>query len=146
MIKKVHHACIAVSNIEEAVAFYRDTLGLKMTMDFEISGEELDALLGVKSAHLRMAYFDEGLEIAYYYSPIDGKPLNARPWDFGFTFLILEVDDLDKTYAELVKKGVKFSAPPPLGKTEIPTEGKVRAVHLHAPDNVRMSLIELPKK
>lgn len=146
MIKKVHHACITVSDIDQALAFYRDALGLRVTMDFDLKSEEFDKIFEVQGSHARIVYFDEGLEITYFYSPKDGKPLNARTWDYGNTFLILEVDDLDKSYAELLKKGVKFFAPPQLPKTEVPAEGKVKVAHVRAPDNVRMSLVELPKK
>jgi catechol 2,3-dioxygenase-like lactoylglutathione lyase family enzyme len=141
---KVHHACITVSDIDQALAFYRDTLGLKMTMDFEISGEEFDRLHEYPNTRARLLYFEEGLELAYYYSPSDGRPLNARLWDHGHTFLILEVSDLEKTYATLVDRGVKFFAAPQLPKKEAPV-GKIPVAHLRGPDGVRISLIEWPQ-
>lgn len=145
MIKKLHHACVTVSDMDRALAFYRDILGLEMTMDFEISGDEFDALFHRPGVRGRLVYFEEGVELAYYFSPSDGKPLSARPWDSGFTFLIFEVSNLEKMYVTLVDKGVEFRAPPKLPSTEVPTEGAVKVAHLNGPDGELISLIELPQ-
>jgi len=143
---KLHHACITVSNMDQALAFYRDILGFKAVMDFEVSGEEWDRIFEYKGVRARLVYFEEGLELTQVYSPDDGKPLDARPWDHGYTFLILDVDDLEKTYATLLDRGAKFFAPPQLPKVGLPNLGKAKVAHLRAPDGVRISLLEWPKK
>jgi catechol 2,3-dioxygenase-like lactoylglutathione lyase family enzyme len=145
MIKGVHHTCITVSNIDEALAFYKDTLGLKQTMDFEIADEAFDKIFNIKGFRARFVYFEEGLEIVYYYPPVEGKAPSISPFDFGYTFAILQVDDLDAAYANLVKKGVKFDAPPQVPKALVPTEGSVKVAHMRGPDNVKLSLVQLSK-
>ncbi len=145
MIKGVHHTCITVSNMDEALTFYKDTLGCKQTMDFEISDEAFDKIMNIKGFRARFVFFEEGLELVYYYPPVEGRMPSITPFDFGYTFVIMEIDDLDETYANLVKKGVKFDAPPQEPKQIVPTIGSVRVAHLRGPDNVKLSLIQMPK-
>ena len=147
MIKRLSHACIVVSDMDKALAFYRDTLGLKVRMDFDVSGEEtgFDRIFQNPGIRFRIVYFEEGVELAYFYSPSDGKPLlneNVRFWDHGNTLLIFEVSDLDKIYSDLVAKGVKFFAPPQSPEPKVPTIGRTKVTHLQDPDGVRISLLE----
>jgi glyoxylase I family protein len=144
MIKSLHHAGIIVSDMDRGLAFYRDILRLKPVMDFEISGEEWGAILGYPGVRARVVVFEEGVEMLHFFSPTDGKILNARPWDIGYTMLIMEVDDLDKTYYALQEKGVQFYAPSK--KEEIPNVGIVKIAHMRAPEGVRICLMEFPKR
>jgi catechol 2,3-dioxygenase-like lactoylglutathione lyase family enzyme len=140
MIKKLHHAVVSVSDMDQALSFYRDKLGLKVRVDFEVHGAEFDALMGEPGVRGRIVYFEENLELAYFYSPSDGRPLTMRPWDKGATFLVFEVDDLTKTCSELEAKGVEFFAPPQVPEMDAPTVGKIPVAHVRAPDGVRISL------
>lgn len=144
MIKKVHHAVITVSDMEEALHFYRDILGCKVTMDFEISGGEWGEAFGVKEFRARLVYLDEGIELAYYYQPGNGRPLKANPWDPGYHFLVLEVKDLEEIYSRLTSKGVEFFLPPHTPEGEVPSVGKTKVAHLKGPDGVRISMVQLP--
>lgn len=140
MIKKLHHGCITVSDMERSLAFYRDKLGLKVQMDFEMFGPEFDAYLKMSGARFRIVYFEEGVELVQYVSPSLGKKPDITMFDFGFAFLIFEVDDIQKTYEEWSAKGVEFYGLPRLPEKEVPTVGKVMLVHLPGPDGERISL------
>jgi catechol 2,3-dioxygenase-like lactoylglutathione lyase family enzyme len=84
----VHHVSINVSDVDEAIGFYVDTLGLSKRIDrpdFGFPGSWLD--VGGQQVHL-----------------IQGDP----PAPVGQHFALL-VDDLDRAIADLRATGVKVS-------------------------------------
>ena len=87
---------INVADVDEALAFYTDVLGLQPRTDrpaFGFGGAWLDA--GGQQLHL-----------------IEGRP----PAALGQHFALL-VDDLDATVAELREKAVEVSDPKPVGSS-----------------------------
>ena len=42
MIRNIDHIAIAVSDLEEALRFWRDTLGLKLTHREEVPSQQVD--------------------------------------------------------------------------------------------------------
>jgi len=90
----VHHVSINVGDVDEALHFYVDVLGLTARddrPDFGFGGAWLDA--GGQQVHL-----------------IEGQP----PAAVGQHFALL-VDDLDATVAELRGRAVDVSDPSPVG-------------------------------
>jgi len=90
----VHHVSLNVDDVEAALRFYTDVLGLEARNDrpdFPFGGAWLDA--GGQQVHL-----------------IEGKP----PPGLGQHFALL-VDDLDGTVTELRDRGVEVSDPRPVG-------------------------------
>ncbi len=83
---------ISVTDIDRAVAFYRDVLGLKFL--FQVQGQP-------------MAFFDCGGVRLYLGVPSDPK-YKAN------SFLYYRVDDIDAAYKRLLKNGVKFMSEPRL--------------------------------
>lgn len=81
---------ISVEDIDRAVAFYRDVLGLKFL--FKVEGQH-------------MAFFDvEGVRLYL------GKP--SSPEYRANSFLYYRVSDIDAAYKRLSERGVAFLAPP----------------------------------
>jgi glyoxylase I family protein len=90
----VHHVSINVTDVDEALAFYLDVLGLNRRddrPDLGVAGAWLDA--GGQQVHL-----------------IGGDPPPAQGQHFALQF-----DDLDETIAELRGRGVTVSDPMPIG-------------------------------
>jgi len=90
----VHHVSINVDDVEAALTFYTDVLGLVPRgdrPDFGFGGAWLDA--GGQQVHL-----------------VEGK----TPAVLGQHFALL-VDDLDRTVAELRGRAVEVSDPSPVG-------------------------------
>ena len=90
----MHHVSINVADVDEAVRFYTDVLGLAVRgdrPDFGFGGAWLDA--GGQQVHL--------IE-------------SALPQDLGQHFALL-VEDLDAVVAELRADGVEVSDPSPVG-------------------------------
>jgi len=90
----VHHVSINVKNVDEALSFYVDVLGLTPRADrpnFSFGGAWLD--VGGQQIHL-----------------IEGEP----PADVG-QHVALHVDDVDAVVSELRDRGIEVSAPVPVG-------------------------------
>ena len=81
---------ISVADIDRAVAFYRDALGLKFL--FQVEGQ-------------KMAFFDCGGVRLYLGAP-------TEPRYRANSFLYYRVADIDAAYRRLAANGVVFAAPP----------------------------------
>jgi len=47
-ISEIHHVALAVSNMERSIAFYRDILGFRKTLDMPLGSPSLDRLLRMR--------------------------------------------------------------------------------------------------
>jgi len=144
MIKHLHHAFISTSNMDRALSFYRDILGLKLITEMDASGGELDRLFGYSGFRARIAIFEEGLEIAHVLTPVGRKSMNVGYSDVEGTILVLEVSDLDKMYSTLVDRGAEFHCPPITVPSPFPTLPPLKVAHIRGPDGERISLMEIP--
>lgn len=100
MVEKLDHIGIAVENLDESVAFYRDALGLKM------HGTET-----VEEQKVRVAFFPLGdteielLESTDPEGPI-AKYIAAKGQ--GIQHLAFRVKDLEKSLAQMKAQGVRL--------------------------------------
>jgi catechol 2,3-dioxygenase-like lactoylglutathione lyase family enzyme len=145
VIEQLDHACLASSDIDRSLAFYRDILGMKLEFQMETAGEEFETLFGAPAGfRAQVVQFEEGLEISQFISPA-GRDLKIQTWDTGAIFLIFKVSNLDEMYSELSAKGVKFVNPPITLKSPLPAGGSLKIAHLHGPDEERISFMEFIK-
>ena len=109
----VHHVSVNVNDVEEALSFYVDVLGLSQRADrpnFGFGGAWLD--VGSQQIHL----------------------IEAPPPDDRGQHLALQVDDLDSAIGELRSRSVEVSDPSPVGTS--------RQAFLHDPSGNRIELHE----
>ena len=97
MITSIDHTGLTVSDLDAALSFYRDALGLELMMQQEKEGGYLAAITGYPCAHVRMAHLatpDGGrLELYQYVEPQgSGSPLD--PSTVGITHVCLVVEDI----------------------------------------------------
>ncbi len=105
MLKKIDHIGIAVKNLEEALAFYEDALGLQAT------GTEVVEEQKVKIAFLPLG--ESKLELLESTSP-DGpvaKFIEAR--GEGIQHIAVRVDNIEEMLQEMEEKGVRLIDKPP---------------------------------
>ena len=73
MIKDMHHTGFVVSDLERAVEFYRDVIGMEVTTRYERTGPGVESVVGYEGAHLKIALMGAGgvhaLELIKYVSP-----------------------------------------------------------------------------
>ncbi|MBN1581044.1 MAG: VOC family protein [Anaerolineae bacterium] len=103
MITGLAHACFTVSDLERALGFYRDGLGLKEAFDFvDDAGRRFGVYL-----HLGGRNFIELFE----------GQLDERAEKQSYKHICLEVDDINTTVDALRQAGIEVSEPK-LGKDQ----------------------------
>ena len=135
------HVTVRVSDMERALTFYRDGLGLRVIFDVRLDGEGLEAVTGSAGASGRMVGLlvpgagRVAIELLGFEQPKSGPPPQGR--FTGYSNISLSVDDLDAAYDACAARGLR-----PLQK---PVEvGGVRMFFLADPDGTPIELIEFP--
>jgi lactoylglutathione lyase len=115
---------LTVPDFDEAVAFYRDALGLEQLADW--SGDDGRVIL-LDAGHATLELFDEQQAAS-----VDRIEAGSRV--AGTVRLALEVDDLDGTAQRLLAAGAKAEAKP-----VVPPWGG-RNARLRTPDGMQLTL------
>ncbi len=119
MITGLAHTALCVPDVDEAVDWYRDVLGLAvLSPPYRMEGDEITRDMGelvpppvvVKAA---VVGFDDGGDhvievIEYPNAPGRRRPETVAITDHGFTHVGLLCDDVAQTRAALAAKGVRF--------------------------------------
>jgi len=130
-VKKINHVAIVVKDIDAALAFWRDQLGLK-----------LDHIEDVPSQASKVAFMPVGegeVELVEPTNPDSGlaKYLNTR--GEGMHHLCVEVDDIEGMLAQLKEKGVRL-----INEEPIALPGRRMAfIHPKSTNGVLLELYEL---
>lgn len=130
-VKKINHVAIVVKDIDAALAFWRDQLGLK-----------LDHIEDVPSQASKVAFMPVGegeVELVEPTNPDSGlaKYLNTR--GEGMHHLCVEVDDIEGMLAQLKEKGVRLINEEPL---DLPGR-RMAFIHPKSTNGVLLELYEL---
>tara|TARA_R110001592_G_scaffold30011_5_gene107951 strand:- start:43 stop:501 length:459 start_codon:yes stop_codon:yes gene_type:complete len=148
MVKYVDHINIVVSDLNRSVEFYTKLLGLKETRRACLSGDWIEAIVGLKGVEADVAYVQpEGggprIELIHYRAPVGADlPENALPNTRGLRHIAFQVEDMEAMYARLVDGGVAFVGPPvlvPSGVVEH-DDGQKSLCYFHDPDGVVLEL------
>ena len=142
---KILHTGITVKDIDKAVPFYRDVLGLELVVSptDPADGEELSAGVGVPGACLRQAVLesgDVGIELFEYLTPaaeIDEPPTVNNP---GHGHVAFQVDDIQAEYKRMLSLGVRFNTEPNY-IAEGPLSGW-KWVYFKDPEGILLELVE----
>lgn len=142
MITGIRHTGIVVTDMEKALVFYRDLLGLKVAKDFKEEGDYIDSISGLSGVRVWMVKLtvDNGsmVELLQYLSHPREARDNPQICDIGCSHIAFTVDDIDKEYKRLSKNGVKFNCPP-----YISPDGYAKVTFCHDPDGTSIELVEL---
>jgi catechol 2,3-dioxygenase-like lactoylglutathione lyase family enzyme len=134
---RAHHFGVTVSDLDRAVEFYRDVLGLDVLARFSVSGEEFSTGVGVDDATGQFAHLDAGdarVELVEYdpEGPATERSSVNRP---GTKHLGLEVDDVDAVYDDFPADVETLSAPQT-------TESGTRILFVRDPEGNLVELLE----
>ena len=115
MFIKADHAAVSVRDMEKAIAFYRDVIGMEKVFDREF-GEPMAHLIGVESAEVRVVHMKLGesaIELFEYRRPVGREPRpDAQQSDYGLTHIGFIVEDFWGVYRRLQEHGVTFLGEP----------------------------------
>lgn len=139
MVGSGDHYGVVVSDMDAALAFYRDTLGMTVLDRFEQESAAFDRAVGVEDAHVELAFLDAdgvAVELVDYHRPAGGNANDGvENNDVGAAHFCLAVDDADAAY-ERLREDVEFLSPP----QEL--DNGVKLAFLADPDGNLVELLE----
>jgi catechol 2,3-dioxygenase-like lactoylglutathione lyase family enzyme len=148
MIKYIQHFSFTVSNLDEALHFFCDLLGLEATPIKEAGGERAETILGIPGVSLRLSIVkvpqNNNIELIEYLTP-EGSKIDLRTCNPGVAHISFVVDDIEKIYRELTARGVPFVNPPYWGGQSVAGWGW-GVCFLRGPDGISIELMQAPKK
>ena len=99
-IKKINHVAIAVSDVDQALVFWRDALGLKV--------DHIEDVPSQKSRVVFLPVGDSEVELVNPTSEDTGMAKFIEERGGGLHHLCFEVDDIDSMLEELTSKGTRL--------------------------------------
>ena len=140
------HTGITVSNLERALAFWRDVLGFEFSHAAHQKGELAQEITGVDGAEIKIAVLKTSsghkIELLEYVAPPDRKRTNFRPCDIGSVHVALLVENLEFVLEHIARSGWE-AAGKPQRLTRGPNAGKC-VVYVRDPDGTTIELMEIP--
>ena len=131
-IGKVHHVALIVASIDDALGFWRDTLGL-----------QLETVMDIPTDRVRIAFLGVGESRIELVEPTDDTTGVARflaSKGEGFHHVCFEVPDLADTLRGLAAAGIELIDTTPRRGAE----GPVAFLHPRSGHGVLVELIEAP--
>jgi catechol 2,3-dioxygenase-like lactoylglutathione lyase family enzyme len=115
MFKRVDHVGVSVKDMEKAIAFYRDIIGMEISMDREVDLPlaQITGLEGARARIVLMRLGDSVVELFDYKHPQgrERRPDHMQA-DYGLIHIGFMVEDFQNTYQDLMAKGVQFLGEP----------------------------------
>ena len=133
MLKRIDHVAIIVRSIEQALTFYRDTLGIQPR-----------EIKDVPSEQVRIAFLPMGgpggseIELIEQTTPDSSLAKYLEKRGEGLHHICLEVDNIDTTLQEMKEKGASVLDEQP----RIAAEGRAIFLHPKGTNGVLLELIE----
>ena len=115
MFLRMDHVGLSVNNMEKAIAFYQDIIGMEKVFDrnFDISLADIIGEKGAKARIVHMRLQDSVVELFDYQNPKARPPYRERSQsDYGLIHVGFLVQEFQKTYERLKTRGVKFLGEP----------------------------------
>lgn len=143
MPQNFHHVAISTPDLERALGFYRDLLGLEVLSDvrWPAGSERINRVLGLPDTAARTVMLQGGnlcIELFEFELPVQPAPApELRPvHHYGITHFCLDVKGIDQVYQRMLAAGVRFHAPPQ-------HFGEVKATYARDPDGNVFELQEI---
>ena len=148
----LHHLAFRVADLEASERFYGGVLGMRRTLQMEVSGEEFARVLQVDpQARARIWYFEGGvrlgqLELVEWLNPpasaADRPAHPTSPYDFRVMSFEVDDEEMDSLLQAAEAAGFPvFSGPESFS---LPNYGPIRAAIVRDPDGHLVELVALP--
>ena len=139
-MKAIRHTGIVVHDLEKAIHFYRDILGLKVQREMMETGEYIDNLFsleGVRVKTVKMSASDGNLVELLYCESHSRNFINRGICDLGYSHIAFTVESLDFEYDRLKEEGVKFNCAP-----QVSPNSKVKVAFCYDCEGNLIELVE----
>ena len=138
----VRHVGIVVVDLDRALRFYRDLLGLGVVREMDEGGEYLARLMNLPGASARTVKLAapgggmvELLRFTSHPGAVGPEPSAAAP---GCSHVAFTVPDLEALHERLAAAGVRFHAPP-----QTSPDGGARVAYCRDPEGTIVELVEI---
>lgn len=147
---EIHHLTVGVSNMDRSLRFYVDGLGLKKTLDTQVSGDSFERLLRLPSGSTARTVFLQGPSrlgqielVEWQTSIVDPTPVR-RAGRVGYTVVsfALTRETFPIVCRQLESVGANFWNAPE--KTILDGYGEIEACIVEDPDGNMIELVRLP--
>lgn len=144
-MKAIRHTGIVVSNLKQALHFYKDLFNFKIVKRMEESGEYIDKISGLKNVKVttvKMSAEDGNLiELLHYGSHIRTLSTKRKICDVGISHVAFTVENIGAEYRRLSRVGIKFNSPP-----RVSPDGYAKVTFCRGPDGILIELVEVLNK
>ena len=141
MISEIRHAGIVVSDMDKALQFYCNLLGLEIANDFIEESDHIDAILGFSGIRLRIIKLSIDnrvlIELLHFVKP-QNDSISPPVWNLGCSHVAFTVRNIDKEFDKLSKHGVRFNCPPCISP-----DGYAKYTYCQDPDGTNIELVEV---
>ena len=140
-MKAIRHFGIVVDDIDKALHFYQDLLGLKIQRDMFEKGDFIDSISGLKNVEVRtikMSANDGNMIELLWYKSHPKKGIKKDICEIGASHPAFTVDNINEKYEKLKKEGIEFNCPP-----MISPDGKAKVTFCRDFDNVLIELVQV---
>jgi catechol 2,3-dioxygenase-like lactoylglutathione lyase family enzyme len=122
MIKGLDHVAIVVSDMDRAIEFYTEVLGLRLISDGRPKGGEKKSFLGTKSKAIVALSEDRN------------RAMQKGEYLAGVNHVAFGVDDAEKSSRILKERGIQFV------EIKVGEDGKPNAYHFLDPDGLELEI------
>ena len=140
MITSMNHTGFVVRDMEKAVAFYRDVVGMEVVRSADRDGGTISQVVGYEDTHLKATHLSTGdgptLELIEYVNPPATDRRSRERATLGASHLAFNVEDIDATFQRLVDNGGQRLNPP------VEVQPGRKACYLQDPDGNWIELVE----
>jgi catechol 2,3-dioxygenase-like lactoylglutathione lyase family enzyme len=143
----VGHTGITVSDLDRAVGYFRDALGLEVSEPVRGSGELFEQVTGVDGCVIDIRFVTapgHTIELLCYSSPPGKASSGLRPCDNGHMHLCLDVDDIEAVIEAGRPHG--FEQVNPVQVIAQGPRAGTKVVYTRGPDNLTVELMEHPRQ
>lgn len=141
----VFHSVVSASDMAEAVRYYRDLLGLKVTFDDYHDPDAISALFGYRKPvlHSVVVSCPDGseIELVEFESPRGRALVPREAADAGLLSINLRVSEIAAIVARL--RGAGYEPHSEIVPQTLPDGGVIKVAVCRAPDGVTIILVDL---
>ncbi|MFM8866988.1 MAG: VOC family protein [Ilumatobacteraceae bacterium] len=147
---EIHHLTVGVTDMERALHFYVEGLGLKKTLDTHVGGDSFERLLRLPRGSTARTVFLQGnsrlgqIELVQWDTTIDDPTPVRRAGRVGYTVVSFSLDreSFPRVCRQLEAVGAVFWNAPE--KTILEGYGEIEACIVEDPDGNMIELVRLP--
>lgn len=142
----IFHAVIVVSTMDEAIRFFRDLLGMRVTFDAMHDPASLEKLLGLPAPRVRSVVVEcpDGSEIELaQFLGAEPQPVTRLLDQPGINLLSLRVTAIEAVVDRLTAGGYTFTSD--VVSQPLPDGAVAKVIVCRGPDGIAITLTELPK-